>query len=164
MRGWPLSRACCIQRECKILPIRKLYRERFFSDGYDVVEYVGIAIDELDRLKSLDHSDSVRISKESLLAKYGYTETMALLKCAEYGLLSPIYFNGGLRNGCWFCPNQNTSCFYRLREGHPELWKELRKLNDDTRVVSDRFRYNETLDDVDEKIDKYIEQYGKYIR
>lgn len=80
---------CVINRECKVKPIHDYYRQ--FKD-FDIVQYVGIAIDEPKRLERL--SEKGKISKVSLLQKYGYTEDMARKKCLEYGLLSPIYRGG----------------------------------------------------------------------
>ena len=78
-----------INRECKIKPIHDYYRQ--YKDQ-EIIQYVGIAIDEPKRLARL--SKNGKISKVSLLEKYGYTEDMARKKCAEYGLLSPIYRGG----------------------------------------------------------------------
>ena len=163
-RAFPIARMCCIQRECKLAPIRKWYRENYFNGGgYDIVEYVGIAVDEVERLGSLDKSDMAKISKESLLAKYGYTETMAMLKCAEYDLLSPMYFNGSSRGGCWFCPNQGNGEFARLRRNHPELWGELRVLSQEENMASPCFKYDKSFDVVDNEVDEYEQKYGKWL-
>lgn len=70
-------------------PIHDYYKQ---FKGYEVVQYVGIAIDEPKRLARL--SKKGNINKVSLLQKYGYTEDMAREKCLEYGLLSPIYGGG----------------------------------------------------------------------
>lgn len=78
-----------INRECKMQPIHAYYKQ--FKDC-EVVQYVGIAIDEPKRLARL--SKKGNIDKVSLLQKYGYTEDMARQKCLEYGLLSPIYGGG----------------------------------------------------------------------
>lgn len=80
---------CVINRECKTQPIHDYYKQ---FKGYEVVQYVGIAIDEPKRLARL--SKKGNIDKVSLLEKYGYTEDMAREKCLEYGLLSPIYGGG----------------------------------------------------------------------
>lgn len=80
---------CVINRECKMKPIHDYYKQ---FKGIEVVQYVGIALDEPKRLERL--SNKGKISKVSLLAKYGYTEDMAREKCLEYGLLSPIYGGG----------------------------------------------------------------------
>lgn len=87
--GFPIGGMCVINRECKVKPIHDYYKQ--FKD-FDIVQYVGIAIDEPKRLARL--SEKGKISKVSLLQKYGYTEDMARKKCLEYGLLSPIYRGG----------------------------------------------------------------------
>ena len=87
--GFPIGGMCVINRECKVKPIHDYYRQ--FKD-FDIAQYVGIAIDEPKRLARL--SEKGKISKVSLLQKYGYTEDMAKKKCLEYGLLSPIYRGG----------------------------------------------------------------------
>lgn len=75
-----------INRECKMDPINKYYKQ---FKGYEIIQYVGIASDEPKRLARLQNKGN--ICKVSLLDKYGYTEEMAKEKCLVYGLLSPIY-------------------------------------------------------------------------
>ena len=79
-----------INRECKRNPIHQYYKQF----DCDIVQYIGIAIDEPKRLARLKQEG--KTSQISLLAKYGYTEDMAKAKCLEYGLLSPIYGGGGI--------------------------------------------------------------------
>lgn len=88
--GFPIGGKCTINRECKLNPILKYYRQ--YRKEFDIVQYVGIATDEPNRIPRLDVKG--RIKKVSLLLKYGYTEAMAKEKCLEYGLLSPIYREG----------------------------------------------------------------------
>ena len=82
IRAWPLCGKCCIQRDCKIPPIKK-YKK---SLGSDVVQYIGIANDEQERLLRLDG-----VKRISLLQKYQVTEAMACQICRDNSLLSPIY-------------------------------------------------------------------------
>ena len=82
IRAWPLCGKCCIQRDCKIPPIKK-YKK---SLGSDAVQYIGIANDEQERLLRLDG-----VKRISLLQKYQVTEDMAFQICRDNGLLSPIY-------------------------------------------------------------------------
>lgn len=81
------SRPCYANSDLKIAPIRKYLNK--LKKEYDVVQYVGIAIDEPKRLERLRGTNKV-----SLLEKYGYTEQEARKKCEDYGLLSPIYGGG----------------------------------------------------------------------
>lgn len=83
-QGFLIGGFCRLNSMGKVDPIRRYYRQ-FREKGYSIVCYVGIAIDEPIRLKRLKGNDI------SLLAKYGYTEKMAMEKCVEYGLVSPIY-------------------------------------------------------------------------
>lgn len=85
MRGFPLSGRCTINRDCKLKPIHDYYKRAGLKPS-EYTQYVGIAIDEPERLERLRGTNKV-----SLLEVYGYTEEMALELCREYGLLSPVY-------------------------------------------------------------------------
>ena len=85
MRGFPLSGRCTINRDCKMKPIYDYYK-RTGLDKSEIIQYVGVAVDEPERLERLRGTNKV-----SLLERYGYTERMALELCEEYGLLSPSY-------------------------------------------------------------------------
>lgn len=143
-QGFLLGGFCRLNSMGKVNPVRKYYRQ-FREQGYDIVCYVGIATDEPIRLARLKGSDI------SLLAKYGYTEKMAMEKCKEYGLVSPIYATSQ-RGGCWFCPNQGVKGFKRLRESHPELWGELRMLSRETNLISVNFCYDHTFEQMEAKM------------
>lgn len=136
---------CVINRDCKIKPIKDYYKQ--FSD-YDIVTYVGIAKDEPKRLARL------KGNKISLLDKYGYTEEMAMQKCKEYDLVSPIYASG-TRGGCWFCPNGKIKQFISIRVSHPHLWNKLRELSHTPNLCSYGFKYGKTLQEVELQMDAY---------
>lgn len=143
LQGFLIGGICRMNEVGKMLPIRKYWRQ--FNGNY--ISYVGIAADEPKRLARLNPKKSI-----SLLAKYGYTEKMAFDLCAEYGLLSPIYESLN-RGGCWFCPNQKIKGFCQLRDKHPELWEELRKLSKVENTISKYFCYNKTLYQVEKQMD-----------
>ena len=82
MYGVQSARFCYANSELKIAPIRAYYRDNF--KGQKIVQYVGIAADEVERLKRLEGTNKV-----SLLAKYHCTETRAMLLCEKYDLVSP---------------------------------------------------------------------------
>ena len=121
--GFPLNGRCAIKRDCKLPPIEEFDAN---MEG-EYICYVGIAIDEPDRLESLHKKQN----DVSLLEKYGYTEEMARELCEKYGLLSPIYsLNGGAqkRGGCWFCPNAKCCEHKKLRAEQPEVWQRFIEL------------------------------------
>lgn len=140
--GWPMGGKCVIQSQCKVPPVHKYYRKL----GEPVIQYVGIAVDEPYRLARMK-SDQV-----SLLAKYNYTEDMAMQKCAEYGLVSPIY-ESSHRGGCWFCPNCKIKVFAEFRKKHPELWQELSKLSMERNLAGYGFKYQMSFEEVEARMD-----------
>lgn len=142
-RVWLLQGQCALNRDGKLKAIRNYYRQ--FTQP--VVQYVGIAIDEPQRLARLT------ANKMSLLAKYGYTEEMARHKCEEYGLLSPFY-DKWKRNGCWFCPNKPIPYLAHIRQHYPDLWAELRKFNEIPNKVSEKFNKRYTFNELEARLDR----------
>ena len=145
--GWLIGGKCAANRTLKTCPIGEYYKQ--FDDA-EIIQYVGIAADEKERLQRLEGTNKV-----SLLQRYGYTERMARDLCEEYNLLSPIY-KFSKRGGCWFCPNQKWEEFAHTRKHHPELWAELEKLNKEQNVVSRGFKWGKTLEQVTERVDQEI--------
>jgi hypothetical protein len=86
-----------------------------------------------------------------LLAKYGYTEQMAMELCRKYNHVSPIY-RTGTRGGCWFCPNAKIKSFAELKNNHPHLWQELVELSKESNLISPNFKYGLTIQDVERKM------------
>lgn len=146
-QGFLLGGFCRMNSIGKMTPMRRYWRQ--FRRNY--VSYVGIALDEPERLARLK-SNSV-----SLLAKYGYTERMAFDLCAKYDLLSPNYINSS-RGGCWFCPNNKVKGFCHLRQHNPELWEELRKLSEVKGTISTKFCYDDTFTQMERKMNFYERQ------
>lgn len=105
--GFPPTMMCWANGEIKIPPIKQYWK----SQGEDVTQYVGIAIDEPLRLDRVVQSKN----QVSLLQKYEYTEEMAKEKCKEYGLLSPIY-NFSNRGGLLVLPKSNTWSVKRIKK------------------------------------------------
>jgi hypothetical protein len=138
-------------------PIHSYYKQFKY---YEIVQYVGIAIDEPKRLARLAKKGN--IDKVSLLQKYEYTEDMAKQKCLEYGLLSPIYETGH-RGGCWFCPNCKMESFAEFKGKHPNLWGRLLELSKTPNLCSYGFKYGMTLQEVDAKIDSINSQVKLFI-
>jgi 3'-phosphoadenosine 5'-phosphosulfate sulfotransferase (PAPS reductase)/FAD synthetase len=137
--GFPPLLRCWANGELKMPPIRKYWKEQ----QKDVMQYVGIAIDEPTRLDRVVKSTN----QISLLQKYGYTEEMAKQKCIEYGLLSPIYSFSN-RGGCWFCQNQSLEQLRCLRKQHKELWDLLLEMQ---RKSPHPFRIETPITEIEER-------------
>ena len=139
IKGFPLCGLCHIQRDCKVSPL-EAYRR---SLGQDVVQYIGIAKDETERLLRLDG-----VQKVSLLDKYNITEENAKDLCVKHGLLSPIYeFTN--RGGCWFCPNAKMPELLHLYEKHPDLWARMLELQQLPNKATDKFNRKYRFDEID---------------
>lgn len=139
---------CYANSYLKLDPIKKYYRQK--AKGHDVIQYVGIASDEPSRLVRLKGTNKI-----SLLQKYGYTERMAMAKCKEYGLVSPIYATVS-RNGCWFCFNAKTSLYLYIRNNYPHYWNAFRDLY--MKTGSRYMQYGKTLRDVECEMDGITQQ------
>ena len=93
-----------------------------------MIQYVGIASDEPERLARLDG-----VKKISPLAAAGWDEARCRRWCEENGLLSPIYTDSA-RGGCWFCHNQSCDQLRILRKKYPDLWQLMLKWDADSPV------------------------------
>lgn len=65
--------------------------------------------------------------------------------CKKLGLLSPTYITS-MRDGCWFCHNQNLEQLRLLRKNHPDKWQMLLDWDLESPV---KFRPKETVHDLD---------------
>lgn len=142
--GFPIPGRCDVQRDCKLRAIKAYQKEH---KGEDITQYLGIAIDEPNRLARL------KPGQVSLLAKYGVTEKMAQLICECYGLYSPVYKITN-RGGCFFCPNIHEPEFLYLKMHHPDLWEKLRKLAQVPNTASKKFNRDYTFNELDEILSK----------
>lgn len=110
--GFPLIGKCNVNRECKIPPIKQFYKR---EEMKNVVQYIGIAVDEPKRLERLDGEKEI-----SLLAKYDFTENDAKELCKEYGLLSPIY-EFSKRGGVFLLPERKTRRIKKFIQQPPRV-------------------------------------------
>lgn len=136
--GFPMSMGCWANSDLKMPPIHAFYK----SITEDVVQIVGIAADEPERLDQIDG-----IHKRSLLVEYNIKESETYSLCSKYDMLSPIYEHFQ-RNGCWFCPNQSYTQLEYLRKHHPELWQRLLDLQ---KLSEFPFRIGEPMEKIEHR-------------
>lgn len=146
--GFPIPGMCVINRNLKMKPIRE------FRKAHNIEkEYVGIALDEPERLTRIEGKNKV-----SLLAKYGYTEAMAKELCKKHGLLSPVY-QISKRNGCWFCMNCCDAEFLWLLKNKPELFDELVELEQThSNLYRNCLTRTETATQIKARLEVYTQQ------
>lgn len=133
--GFPIRGKCIINSRCKVKPMRR-YLARFD----DVQQYVGIGIDEPERLARLNDSCV------SLLAKCGMTTADAKQLCSEYDLLSPLY-KIGKRGGCWFCPNSSKTEISFLYSRHYDLFRRIVNLENEPNTIFNKWHYDKSIID-----------------
>lgn len=122
--GFPhLCGAWCNSR-LKLNAISK-YLSQF--KGHDIVQFVGLAVDEPIRYNRLISKNSSNSSYRSLLFENNLTEQDCFSICEKHGLLSPIYNldDGIFRGGCWFCPKQCKADLYHLWKYYPDYFNYL---------------------------------------
>ena len=94
----------------------------------NVVEYLGIALDECDRFGQLNDR------KRAPLVEFGIDEDLCGLYCQYNDMLAPTY-ETSCRDGCWFCHNQGIGQLRLLRRNYPDLWALLMKWDLDSPVT-----------------------------
>lgn len=154
--GWPNRRIRYCTRELKTYVIRDYLAD--LRKSYDIVQYVGIAIDEPERVADLNYP----------LIDWGMTEA----DCLKYSYARGFDW-GGLyeiwdRVSCWCCPLQSLGDLKKLRDNRPQLWDKLREM--DRRIgekaILPYFKWQLTLSDIERRFeveDEFIAQ-GKKLR
>ena len=146
--GFPLGGMCALNNYCKMRPVKQ-----FLKEHKDCTQFVGIAIDEVERLNRLHKKENLI----SLLENYKYTEIMAYDLCKKYNLLSPLYYKEKTtRGGCWNCPNQSIFSFMQLKLEHPEKWEMLLELSKTPNLCSYGFKYGMTFEELEKRVDDLI--------
>ena len=127
--GFPMRRTPWCMGSLKRDPIGKMLHNMRGGGTTQRIQYLGIAVDEPERLARLD-----KVTKLSPLEAIGWTEADCRKWCEENNLLSPIYTTA-TRGGCWFCHNQGVDQLRQLRKNYPDLWKILLKWDEDSPVT-----------------------------
>lgn len=118
--GWPMLRGRWCLKTLKLAEMRKNDFE---------IWYVGIAADETERINNKDNKRNVLP-----LVDIGWTEDDTMAWCRDNDLVSPAYDENN-RDGCWFCPCQNTNSLRRLRHDWPDLWALMLKWDKDSPIT-----------------------------
>lgn len=89
--------------------------------------YIGFAADETKRLQRKKNQHPM---KRYPLVEWGVTEAEALAACYREGYTWNGLYEHFSRVSCWCCPLKNLNELRILRELYPEIWVELRRLDD----------------------------------
>lgn len=107
----PQCRWCTARLKTRVIDrhLRELKKE------FDVVQYIGIAADEQERVREFRYP----------LVEWGMTEAGCLAYCKERGFDWGGLYDLFRRVSCWCCPLQPLSELRTLRKHFPELWGKL---------------------------------------
>lgn len=120
----------------------------------EYTEYIGIAADEPKRHKN------IRKNTVHPLFEWGITEAEALQYCYDKGFdWDGLYEEFG-RVSCWCCPLQSLKACKTLYLNHPELWQELRRM--DNRVEY-KFRPDYSVEQLEARFKREIENKARTI-
>lgn len=125
--GWAGARMRWCTTHLKNVP-----RERFirlYSEQYEVIQYVGIAADELYRMERTCNKSGNKILP---LVDWKMTEADCLQYCYDNGYDWNGLYKKFKRVSCWCCPLQSLPELRVLYRDFPELWEQLRKWDSQT--------------------------------
>lgn len=129
--GWPSMKIRWCTKNLKLI-LMKDYLDAL-RDGYEVIEYIGIAADEDYRLERESNQNP---NHRHPLREWGWGEERALQHCYDRGYdwegLYELFKNektGRSRLSCWCCPLQNYDALRKLRHHFPELWEKMLELD-----------------------------------
>lgn len=152
--GWPSLWSRWCTKELKTNVIANYFRE--LKKDYQIIEYVGIAYDELKRKRDLNYP----------LIEWKMTEADCLKYCYDRGFdFGGLYEIWG-RVSCWCCPLQSLDDLRKLRKYRPEMWDRLLDMDDQMPENSSTFLKNGTVADINRRFeveDEFTAQ-GKKLR
>jgi hypothetical protein len=120
-------------RDYKITPIHAYYR----SLGQHIYEYLGIAYDEIERMKE---SNEPYITSLFPLIDQQVTRDGCIEIIQNAGLPVPV------KSGCFFCPFNNIDRWKEIYQTHPELYTKAMRLEENSKYFPGRALFPGTLD------------------
>lgn len=138
----------------KLQAIQKHYKENY--DDEEIFEYIGIAVDEPDRVKDDVH-------KIYPLVDWGMTEKDCLQYCYDKGY---DWNENGIelysvldRVSCWCCQNKNLKELKNIYMYLPEYWQRLRGLQ--SRIDTPMKGEGKSVFDLEKRFEKEIKEAKK---
>ena len=117
-------------------------RNKYKNQKY--THFVGIAFNEYKRYKK-------KTELQYPLIEQRITDGMALKMCYDHGYDFGGYYTLFNRQGCWCCPLQSKKDLFILYSFYPDLWQELKEMDEKART---KFRYKESVLDLEREFKK----------
>ena len=132
--------------------IKKYYKT---LNTQKIIEYVGIAADEPQRVGKATGATGANVEKVYPLVGWGMTEQDCLTYCRAHGW---NWVENGVdlyavfdRVSCWCCANKNLKELRGMYEHFPKYWKALKVLQS---VCATPFRKGTTLQELEARFEK----------
>jgi hypothetical protein len=107
-------------RDYKVAPIHAYYR----SLGCHVHEYLGIAYDEVHRMKA---------SRETYITSHFPLVDFKLTRADCISLIRSARLPVPVKSGCYFCPFNNIARWREINDLHPELYRKAMRLEESSK-------------------------------
>lgn len=154
-KGWPTRKArWCNQKFKRDLSTNYL---RELKKKYEIVMYIGIAVDEPSRIADENYP----------LVNWSMTEKDCLRYCYDRGFTWGGSYEIWDRLSCWCCPLQSLDSLRKLKTHRSDLWEQLKemdlKIQDTTQP---NFKFTISLTDIERRFeveDEFI-SLGKKLR
>ena len=154
--GWCGQRGIRWGTTGKLSAIRNHYKDNY--PECEIVEYVGIAIDENERANK--ESRSINVHKKYPLIEWNMTEQDCLQYCFDNGwnwLEGDVELYDILdRVSCWCCQNKNLKELKNIYMYLPEYWQRLRGIQ--SRIDTPMKGVGKSVFDLEERFKKEIEE------
>ena len=156
--SWPWSRNRWCTSKLKVDIINRYFKQ--LRQTYNVIQCIGLSYDEQYRLERESNK------KENLrhpLVEWKWTEEDCLEYCYSKGFDWGGLYSIFKRVSCWCCPLQSLSELRKLYELFPELWLELKDMDDKAWY---QFRADYSVKDLEVRfeLEKEYEKNGKSTR
>ena len=139
------------------LTLKRDVLKKFYKDNYKntkIFEYIGIAYDEIKRFGNENADIKDNRYKLYPLIEWKVTEGMALKYCYDKGFDWEGLYTHFDRVSCWCCPLKNQRELYMLYSFYPELWAELKDMDNKSWNQFRKDRSVQDFEDIFKLIDK----------
>lgn len=178
---WPAgkNRWCTAEKKACI---RRWYASEIFAKGFELIEVIGYAAEEEDRMIAKEeektHSKIWKSWFPMSKDEWNCLEPEALSYCEEKGFKFGGLYKNYHRVSCFCCPQSSRDELRVLRQSSPDLWQRMLDMEKrmpaalvkDGKVVRNTFKWNKTLKEIDQEFATEVEstlfpvQYTKKVR
>lgn len=139
--SWPTPMirwcTCALKRK----PIASYFKE--MKKTHNIIECIGLAADEEYRLKRKNNQNS---KHRHPLVEWNWTEADCIKYCYERGYNWDGLYEVFKRVSCWCCPLKSLDELRKLRKHFPDLWEELKVMDEKS---WNQFRYDYSVEDLE---------------